>query len=110
MKDGSVLVEHLKECHDGDTSHPHCHKFKKDVTEWHNTTLDRMVSKAVSIDINQKQDTRRALNRKHGFRDKSVLKSSSSLNKSVLQPDDRQLCPGAWCAQRQLKSSQLEVL
>ena len=84
MKDESVFIEHLKECHEGDTSHPPCHKFKMNVTECHNTTLDRMVSEAVSIDINQKQTTRRVLNRKHGFRVNSVLKLSSSLNKSVL--------------------------
>ena len=84
MKDESVLVEHLKECHEGDTLHPPCHKFKMNVTECHNTTLDRMVSEAVSIDINQKQTTRRVLNRKHGFRVNSVLKLSSSLDKSML--------------------------
>ena len=44
LKDDPVLVENLKECHEGDTSHPHGHKFKMNVTACHKTALDRMVT------------------------------------------------------------------
>ena len=82
MKEDSVLVEHLNEYHDGDTSCPPCQKFKMNVTACHKTALDRMVTEAVSIDMTQQTKTR-VLNRKHGFRVNNKLKLSSSLNKSV---------------------------
>ena len=44
MKDDSVLVEHLKQCHDGDTSQPPCQKFKMNVTDCHSTALERLVN------------------------------------------------------------------
>ena len=76
----SVFIEHLRDCHNSDTSEPPCHQYKMNITECHDTALDRLVTEAVKIE----KSTQPTLNRKHGFRVNSVLKLSSSLNKSTL--------------------------
>ena len=75
----SVLVEHIRDQHQNDMSRPPCHQFKMNITECHNTALDRQVTEAVKIDMS----TKPTLNRKHGFRANSVLKLSSTLSRNT---------------------------
>lgn len=69
-KHDSVLYQHIVECHQSNFNEPPCHLYKMNVTNCHNTTLDRLVTEAVKID----KSTAPTLNRKTAFRANSVLK------------------------------------
>ena len=75
MYTDSVLYQHIKECHNSEFGEPPCHQYIMNVTNCHNTTLDRLVTEAIKIE-QSKQPT---LNRKQGFGVNSVLKLRTSL-------------------------------
>ena len=69
----SVLVQHIQDCHESDFSQPPCHQFKMCISQNHETTISRLVTEAVKIDIS----TKPLMNRKRGYRCNSVLSLSS---------------------------------
>ena len=71
----SVLCQHIHECHNSEFGEPPCHQYIMNVTDCHNTTLDRLVTEAVKVE----QSKHPTLNRKQGFRVNSVLKLRTSL-------------------------------
>ena len=71
----SVLIEHVKECHDYEFTEPPCHQYKMSVTQCHEKALDRLVTEAVKIDMTK----RPTLNRKRGFGTNRLLGLKTSL-------------------------------
>ena len=75
----SVLYEHIKECHNSEFAEPPCHQYRMNVTQCHETTLDRLVTEAVKINLAK----RPTLNRKKGFRTNHVLRLRTSLSRNA---------------------------
>ena len=73
--DDSVLMEHIRDYHEGDFSNPPCQQYKMSVTQYHSKTLDRLVTEAVNIDT----ASRPTMNRKRGFRSNQMLRLKTSL-------------------------------
>ena len=65
----SVLVQHVQDIHQSDFSKPPCHQYQMNVTQYHGTPLERLVTEAVRI-----EHTRQPLmNRKRGFKSNNCL-------------------------------------
>ena len=76
--DDSVLIEHIREAHEGKMTEPPCHSFKMNVTSSHYTALDRLVTEAVKIETCHGE-----MNRKQGFRSNNVLKLETSIRNNT---------------------------
>ena len=69
----SVLVQHIQDFHQSDFSQSPCHQFKMSITLSHETTISRLVTEAVKIEMS----TKPLMNRKRGYCVNSVLSLSS---------------------------------
>ena len=70
----SVLVEHVRDCHNTKFDYDECAGFRMNVRETHTSTMNRLITEAVKIE----SSTRPTMNRKSGYRANSVLKLTSS--------------------------------
>ena len=69
----SVLVQHIQDFHQSDFSQSPCHQFKMSIALSHATTISRLVTEAVKIEMS----TKPLMNRKRGYCVNSVLSLSS---------------------------------